>query len=455
MHGQHRVDSLRRQVDLTEGKEKVDALNSLAFETTTANNNESAISSAQAYTLSEKISYEKGKAMALLYMAYNKHRAGQISRSDSLLFKSINLSHKIKESSIEGYGYACLSSNFQERGVLDSSKYYSAKSMNLLKSGDNPYYLSLLYNILADYYQLVVKPDSQLFFIKKSWAIRKRLREKIYLIYAGSRLAEYYTRSGDYHTALAYLDSSQMVMHGDTLANQTISSIWTSRAQVYTRLSNYKLASYFFEKAKVYYTRNFFPYELNKLLIEITGLYEEIGNYDEGLRSGFEALELAEKNKFPLQKTLALIRIGWSYFNLKQINLSEKYVLLAIESAEKFEQTIEEASAYNLYGQVLKEKNSKKAVYYYKKSLAIRIKVKDLSGQAELYSNFGEFFLQYSAYDSALYYHLLSLKIISQVHDMIGKSYALARIGHTYSKVNDYAKRGPLFRSGRKNRRQY
>jgi tetratricopeptide (TPR) repeat protein len=432
---QKNIDSLRALVNKTTGIHKIDALNTLAYETGTLTTGESLTYSKEAYALSEKLNYDKGKALALLYMAYFKSNQGQLSEPRTLILQSVHLSHKIKEFEIEGYAYACLGQILRSEGKMDSVYFYSLKALQLLKSGKNLYYLSFLYNTLADYFQKEIQPDSQLFYAKKSWVVRQKLPDKNYLIFAGTRLADYYTLYQDFSMALAYLDSSQTTLKTDTLSGEAIATIWTKKAIVYSRLSNFKFATYFFNKAKQYYSTNLSPLELSDLLIEMTELYEDIGDYESSLKNGFEALSIVEKNNYSIEQTRALIRIAWSYYNLKQFKLSEKYNKEAITLAIKNKQSFELGTAYNLYGQI---SDSNEALVYYRKALAIRIRNKNISGQAEVYSNLGQFYFQHSRLDSAIYYHQLSLSLISKVHHTTGKAYALARIGQTYTALKNY-----------------
>jgi signal transduction histidine kinase len=436
--GQDQVEALRKRVTQTKGVDKIDALNKLALETSTSANRESRKASEEAYRLSMESGYEKGMALALLYMSLSETNDGQFRKANDLLFKSIRLSHQLKDEPLEGYGYTWLSSNFQNNGMPDSARYFFVKARALLEKGDNLYYQTFLYNTLSDFYTLQNQPDSQYFYIKKSWEIRKRLPEKRYLVFAGNKLAEFHIRYHDYNLALAYLDSSQVSIGSDTTANEAIAKIWSNRAIVYTRLSDYKRATFYFDKARDFYSQNLFPRELNNLLLTFTEIYEEISNYEASLQHGFEALAMAEQNHFNLEKTKALIRIGWTYFNKRNYSLSVKYTLQAIESSLKFHFTTEEATASNLYGQLLIERNPKMASHYLKRALIIRLKNKSLPDQGEVYGMLGNLAIRESKYDSALYYQLLGLNIYLRTPDLLGTAYSFAGVGYAYGKLQNY-----------------
>jgi signal transduction histidine kinase len=219
-----------------------------------------------------------------------------------------------------------------------------------------------------------------------------------------------------------------------------MAKIWSNRGIIYTRLANYKLAEFFLDKAKTFYSQNQFPKELNGLLLRLTEIYDEIGNYEASLQSGLEALSIAEANSFTVERTRALIRLSWTYFNKRNYTLCEKYVLQAIESSLNYGLALEEANAYNMYGLLLSITNPKAAPNYLKKSLAIRKRSKSLAGQAEVYGILGNLAIGESKYDSALFYQLLGLKISLRTPDLIGTAYNLAGVGYTYSKLNNYSK---------------
>ncbi len=436
---QDRIENFRKQVATSDGTEKIDALNQLAIETSTFNNQESREASMEAYRLSNESGYVKGKAMALLYLSLAETNAGQLKKANDLLFKSIRLSHELKDAPFEGYGYTWLSSNFQNAGMPDSAQYYSIKAGELLEKSNNLYYLTFYYNTLSDFFKLQNQADSQRIYIKKSWTIRKNLPDKRYLAFAGNKLAEFYIQYHDYKTALIYLDSCQSSLGVDTVSNEVIAKIWSNRGVIYSRLSNYKLAEFYLDKAKTFYSQNHFPKELNGLLLRITEIYEETGNYEASLQNGLEALSIAEKNSFNVERTRSFIRLGWTYFNKRNYTLCEKYILQAIESSLNYGLTLEEANAYNLYGLLLSITNPKIAHNYLKKSLTIRKRSKSLAGQAEVYGILGNLAIGESKYDSALFYQLLGLKISLKTPDLIGTAYSLAGVGYTFSKLNNYS----------------
>ncbi len=161
-------------------------------------------------------------------------------------------------------------------------------------------------------------------------------------------------------TALAYLDTAQSAIKSDTITNEEITLIRTNRAIIYARLGNYKRAAYYFEEAKKYYQAIHLPEQLTNLLLEGTELYEETGNYEVGLQNAFEALSISKENNFTIYRTKSLIRIARSYFDMKQYSLSEKYVLEAIKNAEKFNLIIDQARAYDIYGELLRRRHLKK-----------------------------------------------------------------------------------------------
>lgn len=436
---QDRIEYFRKQAASSNGTQKIDALNQLALEAATFDNLESREASTEAYRLSDESGYEKGKAMALLYLSLAEINAGQFKKANTLLFKSIQLSRALGDASFEGYGYAWLGINFQNAGMPDSAHYYSFKARALLEKSNNLYYLTFYYNTLSDYFKLQSQPDSQRIYIKKSWTIRKNLPDKRYLAFAGNKLAEYYIQYHDYQTALAVLDSCQNSLAPDTLSNEAIAKVWSNRAVIYTRLSNYKVAQFYLDKAKTWYLQNHFPKELNDLLLRVTEIYEEMGNYEASLQNGLEALAIAEKNSFTVERVRSLIRLGWTHYNKRNYARSEKYILQAIESSVRNGLTLEGANAYNLYGLLLSTTNAKQARHYLRKSLAIRKASKILAGQAEVYGILGSLAIAETKYDSALYYQLLGLKISLRTPDLIGTAYNFIGVGFTYAMLNKYA----------------
>jgi len=428
------IDSLRlisRQLD---GKAKVDALNELSSQLASINPLESRNTAKQAYKISELSKYDKGKAEALLNEAHYDFFAGNGDSAISVLKKCIKLTLATKESELAGYGLACLSDIYQNMEQRDSAKMLADASLKLLKDAGQPYHLSFLYNTISDYYEIVQKPDSQLIYLKKAWAVRLELKDKTYLPHTAIRLSSYFVKKEDYKSALSYLEKSQALLGRDTLENVEINLIRQHKALIFAQQADYKKAIYFFDKARNYFEANQIPLELTELLLQTTEVFEELGNYEASLKNGYNALEISEKNNFKKEHTRALIRIALSYYDMKQYPLCKEFAQKALSSAMSGNHQRELSGAYNLIALLLvNEKNYKGAHAYFKQALAIRTKINDVIGMSSVLSKIGDVYLKEGNLVAGLDLELQSLKLSTSIDNRLGMIYGYAKIGNIYT----------------------
>jgi signal transduction histidine kinase len=427
------IDSIRNLSKGLEGKAKVDALNELSAQLESVNSVESLQKAKEAFALSSKIRYEEGKAVAMINEARCVFFNGNVSLSARLLRQSIAMSHAIKAVESEGYGLACLSAVFQSTEQLDSALIVADKSYLLLKNANQPYHLSFLFNAISDYYDLLNKPDSQVTYLRKAWAIRTKLKDKTFLPHSAIRLASYFVKISQYDSALSYLEKAQDAMGKDTIGNIEINLIQQHKALVFARRAEYKRAIFLFDKAKSYFEANHFAQELADLLLQTTEVFEEQGEYEASLKNAFDALSIAGQNHFELERAKALARISWSYYDLKQYRLCGEFTLKLLTVATSRHYQFELGVAYNLMGHLkIQEKKYDEARRNYERSLQIRSDINDTKGMSEEFYSLGDLYVLEGNLSKGLEYQFRSLQLSTSIHSRVGMGYIYARIGKTY-----------------------
>jgi tetratricopeptide (TPR) repeat protein len=284
----------------------------------------------------------------------------------------------------------CLGFNYYNGGQPDSAIYFYTKALPLLEKAQQPYYLSFLYITIADYYGTVDQPAQQLEYLKKSWDIRLKLPEKLYLPHVGVRLAAFYSKRRDIDKALAYLDRAQANLASDTLNNEEISIINKQRASILAKEGYLVKALQLFNQSKKFFQNQSLDLELTDLLLESAEVLEDVGSYEAGLKNSFEALTIANKNDYKYERTKILVRIAWFYFELNNLQLSKKFAAQALQAARQGHYIEEEATTLNLNGLItMQEGNLKESSNYFENALAIRQKINDQDGIASTLSNIG------------------------------------------------------------------
>lgn len=436
-----KIDSLKSLSARVSGKEQADILNLLAFELLSYDNTQAKRNAENAFELSEKLNYTKGKAEALIFIGVVDVIAGDIESSFVKLKKSISLSEKSKMKGLQGYGLTYLGSNYESTNQRDSALLCYNKAFDLLKDINEPYYLSFLYLYFADYYKINNQSDLQLEYLKKCWAIRENFKEKKYLVWIGHLLASFYTETGDYQEAFSYLKKGQDALGKDTVDNEEISFIYKQKALIYINKGNYESAFKLLGKANKYFERSSDQLELADIQSEVGYIFMDIANFELALKNYFEALSRAQKYKYELAETKLLFRIAWVYYQLKQDKQSEEYIKKSLQLAKTNFHKSEEGFALNLLG-LLADRQDKngEAFEYFNQALTIRRSINYKNGIASTLLNIGSLLEKEKKYSLALNYNIRSLEIEESTGHSVGQAYCYQGLGQLYCKMKEFTK---------------
>ncbi len=436
-----KIDSLRKLLQASEGNERVDLLNAYAYVISSYDYLEAQKSIQEAYHLGSRLNYKKGIAEALLYEGIIETNIGQDSLAMIALRKSLRFSDEARETHLKGRTLVSLGLAYKNFDKLDSAIVFYQLAYEALKDSANPLYLSFLYLHLGELHRVQNSQSLQLKYLTKGWEIRKKLQDKHALVWAGVGLASYYTEQADYNRALSFLNEVQHALERDTIDSEEIAIINKERGIINANLGNHVAALDLFAKAKKYYERNPYVYDLVNLLSEIGYVLADISNYETSLKYYFKALALAEANHYEHQISQLYFRIGWVYYLLEQNKLSEEFCQKVLLRANAHPYPFEESSALNLLGLLADRNNkTKEALSYYNKSLALREKNNYRERAASTLLNIGILFEKIKDYKNAEAYDLRSLSIELEINHAYGICESYQSLGQLYTKVNGFKK---------------
>lgn len=438
---QQALDSLMKIVPELKGQQKVNAYNGIAHYYTAHDYKRSIEYINKARDLAKKIDYKRGFLLSKVIESIAESSAGNKATAINLLTE-VDLESKLaRENGIRGYALTCLGQGFLIEGKADSAFYYFNQALPLLDGTQEPYYLSFLYLSFGDYYKFRQDPDQQFTYLEKAWNIRLKVPDKSYLPQAGRRMAELLTDLGDFPKALQYLETSRQALGKDTVDTEEISILLQQRASILARMGQYPEAVKLFYKVRIFYNNPGYTHELTNLLLESSTIFDDLGDYELSMKQSLEALALAEKHNYELEKCKAYINLAWTYNALDQHDQAKNYIHLALDKAIELKLPAQEATAYNLIG-LLKSYDGKtdSAFFYLEKALEIRTRLNDRKGVSNTLSNIGNIYEDSGDLQNALKYELKSLEIEEILQRPYGLTYSYVVLGRLYIELNDLSK---------------
>jgi signal transduction histidine kinase len=143
-----------------------------------------------------------------------------------------------------------------------------------------------------------------------------------------------------------------------------------------------------------------------------------------------------------INDSIALAQI---YFKLSQIcaykdqsELKVDYILKSIRIYEQLGETLKAGVAYGQLGHTIKRDDVEKSFYYFRKSIKLIESENNTTLIDPVYDNYGSLLLINNQKDSALYYHKKSLALKKLLKDNVGLGYGYANMAEAYSQFKKY-----------------
>lgn len=159
------LDSLNNQLDITEGKEKVDVLNNLFIYYSQLNPTKALEYSMEALELAEQNDYQRGKANALNNIGVIYKNQGVYDVALDYYIKSLRISTEIEDKKGRASSMNNIGTVYSLKGVYDKALIYFKESHDILKSfNDRERLIGSLNNIGNAYSDKGDKDDALVYF---------------------------------------------------------------------------------------------------------------------------------------------------------------------------------------------------------------------------------------------------------------------------------------------------
>lgn len=246
---QARIDSIRNQIPLLEGKEKIDAINSLTRGLMYTTPEEAMNLTDQAIRLSEELDYQEGKVMAWINQAVIFNLRSSFQEAKEVLNKarttaeSINYQYGLAYANLSLVSLSIRESDYERALELSFSGIDAAKK---IKNADLE--VSNLINIASVKQLLKDYSSAELFLLEARKLVEVHPEiQKIRLGQINGNLGIINTTNLDYGIALTYFQEALEVFESLNLSAQS-ANVMSNMGYAYAKLKD-------FSKAKMYYDR--------------------------------------------------------------------------------------------------------------------------------------------------------------------------------------------------------
>ena len=401
-----RIDSLTFLLTKIESDtNKVKILNKLAWEYRYSNADMAKNYVDQAFQLSDRIGFQKGKASALS----NKGKIAEYEEN----FPSALEQYKI--------------------------------SINLRKDMGDQKGIAISYFNIGNVYYLMGKDKIALNFYYKSLKIRKKINDHKGIIRTCNIMLRVYTD-------LSLNDSVISVYH-ELLKVHIARKDKKAETDIYNEIGANLYFQEKYAQALRYYNKSLSVAEDLKDKVAIINSLKNIGlihsnqsNYNKALEYYKKVLVIEKEIKDIKGMIKTLTNIGQLQTDMGNNDQALKTHRQALSLNKNILDTVGLADAFNNIGEMhYKSGMVDSALFYYFKSLEYRESIQDVRGMANAYNNIGAIYFQQGEFNKANELQLKALDIQNNIHDQQGKVFTLNALGNIYLSEKKYSESEEYF----------
>ena len=432
------TDSLERILPSTQKEARADLLNQLTYEFISVDNNKVIKYNEEALSLSGKLGYVKGQAVAHTYRGVYEYLSGQFTEARKDLHRGLRLSTQAGDIRNKGYTLLQLGVCSLEEVENDSALLYFGKAHEIFRDSTDAVTLSKIYRNMSALYGQRYQYNEQEAYLDRAIVIRRLLDDKTLLIDALALKANNKLTSGDLAAAEAYLDEAETLSKDYPYDEEDINDIRHLRALILIQKGEFDTAMVLVDSAHSYYFRKSLLRKYVTLLTDLGKVFSDRGEYELALNNFYEALNICKLRGFETEAYGIRTRIGWVNFNLGDFNQA---LILANEGLNSGRKQLrgDRAEALTLKGVILTERNEfSTAKSCLDSVLIINNELGDVRGVSEALMNLGFLEAKQGHYETALSLYQRSIRLAEVTSYSYGLAWSQWGIGDIYFRRGNF-----------------
>ena len=251
-----KIDSLLNKLKIAkEDTNKVNLLNNLAYYYSKPNPDSAFLLGEEAFSLSKKINYTKGKALSMQNIAYTNYKNNDFAEALNFYHKSLDYFIEIKDSSEITITYTEIAKIHYRLNNYDNAIKFMTKSLNIYEQKKDLKNISKSYNNLGVLYKYVGNYDTAIIFFQKALKIHIQRKDSVSMSMVYNNMASLYIMKNDYKQAEAYLQKSLEIKEkkglksGMAVSYGNLAELYNSLADSINSFQNYKISISYAKKS--------------------------------------------------------------------------------------------------------------------------------------------------------------------------------------------------------------
>ncbi len=345
------IDSLKKIIKAQTQRQQFNTLIDISNIYARINLDSSSLYANKAFKLSEKLGNDSLKIKGLMFLGHTSWERGNYEEAIGHFNKSLVISKKIKDTTTIADAYNGLGIVYSKLGNLNTSIAFYFKTLSIYEKLQDSLGIGSTYLNIAWDYRKLEEYQKSIDYNNKSLQIYSNLKDSLHIAMVNNNIAGSLNELQQYDKSLKFSEKSKLYFLKLNYERYSAYPI-TNIAISYDSLHNYQEAKKNYLKAIALHTINKEPYELAFLNNALANLNYNLGDYNNAIKKGKEAILYAEEVgaiEFIASSSETLAK---TFEKLNQFRESNEYLKLYIKyndsiiSSEKLKSIAEIETKY-------------------------------------------------------------------------------------------------------------
>lgn len=357
---------------------------------------------------------------------------GVSQKSDSLLA----VFNSAKHDTVKYNAALSIFDLYLKKDPFEAEKYVNAAIQLAMKNNLKPK-LAQAYMKKGVFFKKIDVHDTSIIFFNKARALFLELKNYKNAANMSFNIATSKSNMGQIDEALKELDSLSVFYKKEKFIEQE-GMCYSNMADIYDTKGEFDVAIKLLFKAIDLFEKCDKPERKARALNEVANVMRQKGDYKKALDYAFEALKLREQLGDDLAIGVSYTTLGNIYGQMNDMKNAKAYMLKCYQLYSDIGMESGLAVTCNNLGLVYEDEKPDSAIYYYKKSIELKQKYTDQDGLDAAYINLAGVNYNIGKFQEALKYLKLAEAIAKETGDNVTLHNVYSLYGDVYLELKDY-----------------
>ncbi len=410
------IDSLKKNLEKAEGKQRVDILNLLAENSINSSPEKTKEYASEALKLATLLKYEEGKSDAHHKLGVYYYYSDKYEIALQQYTNSLEIAEKLGNKKLISQALSWIGSLYRIQSDHQKAIEYYNKALSYARKINDDTRIVYCLRSIGEDYRVQQEYDRALSYFNGALVMAKQSNDQSQIAFILTAIGEVNRLQAEYINALLYLSEAILIAE-DLNNNSLISNNYYSIGEIYSAQSNYPKALEYYEKslniAKVLNDH----IRIADCYAAIGDVYNNQGEADNAIRYYDTALELSEKINYSNTRAYCLSQLGEVNKRRQKYDIALEYYNRAMKLAGIINDKHRVSHCLSMIGELYSMKlNYPRAIKNYEEGLSIARDINNGDAVTIILTQLSDVYFQQRDYKKSTHYAEEALRVSRQIN---------------------------------------